>query len=334
MALTKNTSYTGDMDISRVDDQENKDCTVIILSYNTKDVTDECLSKVEASVAYCEKELGNKVDVVVVDNGSSDGSADMIRSKYPHVTLKALEKNVGYPKGNNIAMREAQTPYMLLLNSDSYVRVHTLADSLMYMQRHPGCDILSARLLYLDGSFQSFGGYLPTPFRTIRWAFGFESIPFFKRFMHPIYQRKQSFYRKERLMDWATTGFFLLRKKVYDLTQGFDESLFLYMEDVEWCRRIKDKNLKICYSPDIDIVHLGGFSAKKLPSANLLRRHAEGVLYFHKIHYPRAVRLVAFCLVLGFGIRALFFALLLQTSKATTYWSLIESIDIFKGTLG
>lgn len=303
-----------------------QDCTVVILSYNSKDVTDECLTKVEEAVSYAREKLGATIDVVVVDNGSSDGSADMVRERHVGTRLTALHENVGYPKGNNMAMRTITTPYILLLNSDAYVRTTTLADALEYMAGHPEYDILSARLVYPDGSFQASAGYLPTPFRSIRWMFGIESIPIIKYCIRPFHQYKKSFYAHERNLEWASTGFFLLRKKVYDVTHGFDENLFLYMEDVEWCKRIYDNHFTIRYVPQIDIVHLGGFSARKLPTRELVMRHIEGMRYFHKVHYPKTLKLVTLCLVVGMGIRALFYTLILQSHKAAVYWAVMDTL--------
>jgi GT2 family glycosyltransferase len=304
-------------------EKESLDCAIIILSYNTKEVTDECLAKAEIAVRHVEESLKNRVHIIVVENGSKDGSAEMIRKKHPGVHLICLEENVGYSRGNNTALKKVTTPFILLLNSDAYLREETLTKSIQYMNKCSFCDILSARLVYPDGSFQAFSGFLPTPFRTIRWSFLIESIPIIKNMIKPLYQYKKSFYTKARVLDWATTGFFFMRKDVYDKTGGFDETLFLYMEDVEWCQRIKNNNFKICYSPAIDIVHLGGFTTKKLPSKELLQRHIEGVKHFYSVHYPGSMQLVMACLMLGMIIRAIVYTISFQQKKAKPYWNVI-----------
>jgi GT2 family glycosyltransferase len=313
------------MDTKKINTPETNDCTVVILSFNTKDVTDECLRKTKQAAAYAQRELNNKTEIIVVDNGSIDDSVEMIQRKHPDVTLIALKKNVGYSCGNNLALKKASTPFILLLNSDTYIRENTLVQSISYMAKHPACDILSARLVYPDNSFQAHSGFLPTPFRTIRWAFLIESIPVIKNFIQPIYQYNPEFYKTERTLDWASTGFFFIRKSVYDRTGGFDERIFLYMEDVEWCQRIKNNELRIQYSPTIDVVHLGGFSSKKFPSATLLRRHIEGMAHFHSVHYPKTVHAVMGCVMTGMFLRAVFYSLTVQPTKASPYWEVIRS---------
>lgn len=305
--------------------KQNTDCTIIILSYNTKEVIDECLTQTEIATQYAEKILGNKISTVVVDNGSKDGSAEMIRKNHPSVHLVALEENVGYGRANNMVLKKTETPFILLLNSDAFIRKETIVKAITYMTKNPSCDALGTKLVYPDGSFQASAGYLPTPFRTIRWAFGLESAPFLKNLIQPFYQYNQNFYKKERELEWASTGCFFLKKKVYDVTLGFDERLFLYMEDVEWCQRIKNNKLKICYSPEIDIVHLGGFSSKKLSNKELLRRHIEGLKHFHSVHYPKTKKLVLWCIMVGMGLRGVLYTLFFRQEKAKPYLDVVFS---------
>ena len=99
----------------------NLDFSVIILSYNTKDITVRCLEKLKIAKEYSEKRLKNSVEVIVLDNASSDGSAQIIKTDFPWVKLVASKENLGFSRGNNIAMEESKNPFILLLNSDVYV---------------------------------------------------------------------------------------------------------------------------------------------------------------------------------------------------------------------
>ena len=302
----------------------NQNCTIIILSYNTKDITDTCLRKAKAAAAYSKKILGNEITIVVVDNNSQDGSCEMIKKKYSDVHSMFLAENVGCSRGNNLAMVEVSTPFILLLNSDAYLNKDTLEKSLEYMANNQSCDVLCVRQIYRDGRFQPFGGSLPTPWRTIFWTLGIESLPVIKHFIHPIYQYTPSFFDKEQHMEWCSTAFFMLRKKVYEKTGGFDESLFLFVEDMEWCKRIKDNHFAICYTPSISIVHLGGSTSKKLSQIVLLERHTEGMLYFHKVHYPRSLRCISRFLFAGMMLRAAFYAVIGKNEKAKAYKKIME----------
>lgn len=311
---------------SRKENLGNKDCTVIILSYNTKDVTDVCLQKAEASANQCKKNTGNSIKIIIVDNGSNDGSCEMIKEKHPNVQLISLSENIGYSRGNNLAMKQAKTNFILLLNNDAYLEKNTLESALEFMTKKPSCDALCVKLIYPGGGFQPFGGSLPTPLRTIFWTFGLESVPILKRLIRPIYQYDPNFFAKDQQTEWCSTGFFLMRKKVYDATRGFDDRLFLYMEDVEWCKRIKDNNFKICYTPSIAIVHLGGFTCKKFSKRILLQRHVEGLLHFHKVHYPKTYNAISGCLFAGMMLRYVFYAIIKQSEKADAYNEMLKKL--------
>src|SRR5687768_8044492 len=102
------------------------DLSVIVLSFNTKDITSRCLDKLKISKEYCEKKLKNKVEVIVIDNASSDGSAQFIKSEYKWVKLLQQNENTGFSKGNNIGMKESKSPFILLLNSDVYLKEESL----------------------------------------------------------------------------------------------------------------------------------------------------------------------------------------------------------------
>lgn len=295
------------------------DVTIIILSFNSREVTDRCIDLALKSAKYCQKKLGNKVNIIVVDNASGDGSAEYIKLKYPSVKLLALKKNIGYGRGNNLAASRSKTPYILLLNSDAFLQNNTIYKSVDYMQRNFTAAAMSCKFLYPDFSFQASAGYLPTPFKTIRWAFGIDQLPLLKKVISPFYQYQPEFYLKERQIEWCPFAFFFMRREVLEKIHGFDPKLFLYMEDVELCQRMKKLGLRIYFTPLISFVHLGGFSSKKLPSAQLLSGHIQGLIYFHKKHYPSSIWVVKAGLKVGLGLRLIFYTLAGYRDKAIEY---------------
>jgi GT2 family glycosyltransferase len=130
------------------------DCTIILLSYNSLDITDTCLEKLGVAVSHCQKVIGNKLKVIVVENGSKDGSAQMIQRKYKWVHLIALKENIGFAAGNNLAMKTVNTPYILLMNSDTYVEKDSLEKTFKQMQKKAGvCDVLASRWTQEDKIF-------------------------------------------------------------------------------------------------------------------------------------------------------------------------------------
>ena len=122
------------------------DLSVVILSYNTKEITNKCLNRLQISVDSCQKRLKNKIDIIVLDNASSDGSPDVIRKDYPGVKLIVSKINTGFSKGNNIVMKKIKTPYILLLNSDVYLEEDSLYKALAYFRVNKNCDGLGAKI--------------------------------------------------------------------------------------------------------------------------------------------------------------------------------------------
>ncbi len=295
-----------------------QDCTIILLSYNSLEVTDICLTKLKEAVSYCTEILKNDIQVIVVDNGSKDGSVDMIKEKHPFVHLIALEENIGYAAGNNLAMKTVETTYILLMNSDTYVKKDSIVTSLQKIESEKGCDVLVSRWVTEDGVFHNYGGYLPTPLRIISWAFGLESFPIIKNFIHKIYSYNSGFYNKEGRMEWCPPCFMTLRKKVYTLTDGFDDKLWFHMVDVEWCKRMSQKGFTILFTPTVEVVHLGGASSKGL-EASLIGDNFKGLMHYCRKHYPKDVRLVAFVVKFGLKVRSLLYSVMGEKDLAKTY---------------
>ncbi len=297
------------------------DCTIIILSFNVKDITDKCIRDAKAAMHFSQKRIKNRIVIIVVDNGSSDGTVEMVKKKYKDVILVALRKNMGVAYGYNAGMKRAKTPYILLINSDTLLKTSTLVDSLLYMNMHVKCDVATGIVISPNEKFRGIGGYLPTPFKTVRWLLGFENLPFFSQFMKRIYADKKDF-TKEQQIEWIPTCFFFLKKEVFKKTHGHDEKMFLYMEDLEWCKRIYDKKMKIYYAPSIQATHLGGASTSKKTDVSylfLLQRNVDGLVYFHKKHYPKTVWLIKIFLKFGCKIRGLFYTMTNNKTKAFAY---------------
>ena len=295
--------------------------SVIILSFNTRDITDKCLAKL--SLARKEAE-GKEIDteVVVLDNASSDGSVEMIRDKYPWVRLIVSKENTGFAKGNNIVMEKAKSDYFLLLNSDAYVAKETLVKTVNYFEKHPECDVLGCRLSYPDGSFQPSGGELPGPNNVATWLLGIELIPATYYFLSPIHPKNISYFSRDKEVGWVMGAFMMLRREVYEKTKGFDENFFIYTEEVEWSQRIKKAGFKIFYTPSFSVVHIGKASSKFVETTPLVRE-MTGMKLFFKKHHPGYVDLLNVLIWLSSVLRFLAFSLLGKKDKALAYWKII-----------
>jgi len=292
--------------------------TIVILSYNTKKITGKCLTCVRKASIYCEKILKNKTETIAVDNGSTDGSVEMIHKKFPWLKLVDVGKNLGFAGGNNLGMAKAKSPFILLLNSDAFLEKDTLYKALNYMDAHIECDCLCVRLKFPDGSFQPSGGFLPTPAKTFLWMMGLDNIPVVRRFMRPIHVWEKSFYKREKSFEWASGAFFLLRSSVYKKTKGFDENLFLYSEDIEWCKRLKEGDFKICYTPDIEVVHVAGASSRLKEDKSLISQ-MKGFIYYHKKYYPKYLRFTKSVMGIGFWLRIILYTIICQRPAVKAY---------------
>ncbi len=304
----------------------NLDCTIVLLSYNSLQVTDTCLGKIEAAIADSKKVINNTVKVIVVDNASKDGSAAMIAEKYPWVHLMALPENIGYARGNNLAMQAVDTPYMLLMNSDTYINPDSITKIFQKMIERTECDALVSKCFYADGRFQFYGGFLPSPRRIVTWAFGMESVPVIKRYIQKIYRFNDEFYDHEGIMQWCPPCFFLLKTAVYTKTGGFDEDLFFHMVDAEWCHRIHANGFVLGYTPTVPVIHLGGASSKNIQD-KLLQDNFKGLAHFCKKHYPTQAKMVLTLVRAGLYLRSGFYRLIGKQNLSELYALIARDIS-------
>lgn len=272
------------------------DLSIIVLSFNTKDITDECLRRLRSS------------EVIVLDNASTDGSPEMIEKKYPWVKLIKSPVNTGFAKGNNLAMRESNNPIVLFLNSDCFVEEDTLEKALLYFKNH-SCDVLGVKLTFENGKFQPSAGNLPNPFNAVLWIFGLANS------FHP---KSKDFFEKERQVGWVTGAFFMVKQEVLDKAGGFDESIFMYMDEVDLCKRINMMGFKICFTPDIAVTHLHRASSKEAPERAFVME-LKGIKYYFQKYYSGIYPFLRLFLVLGLIFRIIAFSLLGKTKRAGAY---------------
>lgn len=303
----------------------NQNLSVILVSYNTKEITSECLSRLKTAISYTEEKLNNKVEVIVVDNDSQDGSVEMIRQDHSWVKVIATGQNLGFGVGNNVGIKQSKYPYILLLNTDAYIEKDTLEKSLTFFAEHPDCDLFTCRLTFKNHTLQPNAGFLPTPFRTAIWLLGFEAFPGVKDIFPSVHKRNHSFYSQIRQPEWVMGAYFMFKREVFEKTLGFDEKIFMYMEEVEWCIRIKKLGFKTYFSPDFSVVHLGGASS----GFNIgvpLYREMEGLKYVYKKHYPAWQLYLKIIIMLGCLMRIIAFSLLGKFSKVKAYMQVLQKI--------
>lgn len=256
------------------------DLSILIVNYNTRQLTLDCLRSVYDS------ETVYSYEVIVVDNASRDGSVEAIRAEYPEVVLIANQENTGFAKANNQGMAIAQGRYVLLLNSDTVVQPDTFQIMVSYMDEHPELGASGCKVILPDGSLdKACRRGFPTPSASFYYAFGFSKLfpnhPRFNQYQLGFLDPNETY-----PVDCLIGAFMLVRKETIRQVGGLDETFFMYGEDVDWCYRIKQVGWGIHYHPATYIVHYKGASSRRKPFKIIYEFH-RAMWVFHRKHYLR-----------------------------------------------
>lgn len=272
--------------------------SVVIVNYNVQHFLEQCLHSVFKALAELDGE------VWVVDNNSVDGSVDMVREKFPQVNLIASKENLGFSKGNNLAIENAKGKYVLLLNPDTLVEEDTFAKVVSFMDAHPKAGGLGVKMVDGKGSFlPESKRSLPTPTVAFYKIFGLSTLfPKSKRFgrYHCGHLDKNETHEVEIL----SGAFMLMRKEVLDKIGLLDESFFMYGEDIDLSYRIIKGGYKNYYFADTRIIHYKGESTKK-SSVNYVFVFYNAMIIFAKKHFTsKNASIFSFLIKLAIYFRA------------------------------
>jgi GT2 family glycosyltransferase len=255
--------------------------TTLIISYNTRALLAPCLEALTTA-----QRQGGAGPVIIVDNASRDGSAEVIEREHPGVRLIRAARNLGFGRAHALALGEVHTPYLLLLNTDAFVPPEALSRTLAFMRANPDCGVLGVRLVGRDGSLQPNCRFFPTPVNTFLFRTGLARFfPSVKLVDDPHWDPYLS-----RDCDWVTGCFYLLRREVLAQVGLFDPRFFLYFEEVDHCKAVAQAGWRVRYCADTEVVHLGGESAgSDGPLTSAGRQVAalqmeSALLYFRKHH--------------------------------------------------
>jgi len=291
---------------------------VAIISFNTAELLRDCLRSVL---------LQSPAEVIVVDNASSDGSAEIVRTEFPHVTLKANPINLGYSKAANQAITSSTAEYVLLLNGDTVLEPGALLGLGNYLDLHPKAGLVGPRLLNVDGSLQSSCRNFPRPFSLYPLI---KYIPIWRNYYLLTWEHNQ-----DRVVPWVTGAALAIRRKAFTSTGGFDESYFMYFEEVDLSLRLQQKGWEIHFTPTSTIMHVGQASARQCRVEMEVELYNSTKLFYRK-HCPNVLRfllIVTFkCKRLGRLIRDS--ARLLLTSDPENRKRILQDIAAWRRVLG
>jgi hypothetical protein len=252
------------------------DLSIVILNWNVRDLLRQCLKSV-----YTVRSMLS-TEVIVVDNASSDDSVAMVRAEFPDVRLMVNAANRGYTGGNNDGIAASTGRYVLILNPDTQVIGDALSTLVTYAEAHPDVGVVAPQLLNPDGSVQPSRRRFPTLTTALFESTWLQSIAP-RGVLRDYYMLDRS--DDETLqVDWAVGACLLVRREVIDQVGPLDEGFFMYSEELDWCRRIKQAGWKIVYLPKAQVIHHMGKSSEQVVAQRHIYFQTSKVRYFRKHH--------------------------------------------------
>ncbi|MEW5883354.1 MAG: glycosyltransferase family 2 protein [Armatimonadota bacterium] len=253
--------------------------SIVIVNWNTKALLEKCLASLQRHAP------SESYEVIVVDNASSDGSADMIRDRFPQVRLLAQAENRGYAEGNNIGIRAATGEFVLLLNPDTEFIDDSLQRSVDILRSMPSVGALAARLINPDGSTQPSLRSFPRPLPVLFDLFGVARLlprsRFFGRYRYRFFD-----YDSPAEVEQPMGTFLLTRREVFDQVGLLDEAFPIFFNDVDWCLRVRNAGWRVYYHPDVRVVHHGGAGTRQVRKSMIWESH-RSLLRFYDKWYAR-----------------------------------------------
>jgi len=269
------------------------DVSVIIVAFNVRDLLRECLQSLLAECARLPPAV--RVEILALDNASTDGTSDMVTAEFSNspvpVRLMRVEVNRGFAGGNNFVMEKAVGRYFVLLNTDAFFHEGAFGRAIEHMEANPDVGAAGARLVGRDGSWQPSARAFPSIWNDLLTATGL-AARFSKSRIFGAPDRTWADPNEPADVDWVPGCFLIVRRDILVKIGTFDPAFFIYVEEVDLCRRIKAAGHRVYYWPDVVVTHYGGETTKKMRSVTFsksgsqvsLWRMRSTLLYYRKHH--------------------------------------------------
>ncbi len=252
------------------------DLSVVVVSYNTKEFLLACLRSVEAHRGAL------KTETIVIDNASTDGSAEAVAAAFPETLLVRNDRNAGFAAAANEGLRRARGAILLLLNPDAEVRSGTLQAMAVFLREHPEAGAVGCRLVHADGTPQHSCSSFPNPLNFAVHAF--LSYGLFQGRRTPLPWLQECWdHAATRAVDCVSGAALAIRREVLDEIGLLDERFFLYGEEKDLCWRIRSSGRKTFFLADAEAVHHGGASSRQNPDS--IAQLQRGQVLFLRKHY-------------------------------------------------
>lgn len=253
-------------------EKNNMKLSIIIVNYNGKRFFEGCLRSIADNVKV-------EHEIIVVDNASADGSVDYLRNNHPDVNLIESDSNLGFAKGNNLAALSAKGDFLLLLNNDVLL-LDDLLPVLSLIEKDDSVGVLGVRMLGVDKRYRYSAGFFPEPWRLLKFSSLYNTRG---RLSDGDFTDMKGCYS----VDWVEGSFLLTRTDVWKRIGGLDEDYFMYVEDMDFARRVVDLGMKVLYCPEVSYIHFGGFNQQRIGML------VNGFRKYHKKHSGMIKRLFA-----------------------------------------
>ena len=283
--------------------------TIAIVSWNTQDLLRKCLLSIQE---HCAHLAPGDLEVVVVDNASSDGSAEMVRAEFPSAILIRNKDNAGFARASNQAIRSTHGEYVVLLNPDAEIGRRSMDILVDFMALEPAAGAAGPRLLNSDGSLQVSCYPAPTLLREFWRLFHLDSL-------RPIgsYRMSEWNLQAARAVDVLKGACVMLRREVLEQCGLLDEDYFIYSEDQDLCRKVRGNGWKVYWVPQATVVHHGGMSTGQVEAEMFLRLYQGNIAYFRKHEGSVCAYIYKLILLAASLVRQLMGPLALLKSSAT-----------------
>jgi GT2 family glycosyltransferase len=255
--------------------RSNLDLSIVIVSWNTRDILDACLASVFADLTHSSNLSG---EVWLVDNASSDGSARMVREKYPQVRLVENRENVGFARANNQVIPLCAGRWVILLNSDALICENAFTALLAAADADPAIGIVGPLLLNRDGTIQPSWSRFAGPLREFLGRRDRSEAPDELRATHTPPSHVLAPFSSE----WLEGACLVARRAAVEAVGLLDGGYFMYCEETDWCLRFRQGGWDIRLVPDARVVHLRGQSSRLVPRATRERLAASKVRYYQQ----------------------------------------------------
>ena len=266
------------------------DVSVVIVTRNTRVLTLAAVSSVLSGPDGLHKE------VIVVDNGSTDGTGEQLGREFPPARHLFSERNLGFGRANNAGVREGSGKFVLLLNSDARLKPGALAQAVTWMRAHPRCGIAGAQLLNPDGSWQNSIANYPT------LATELLNKSLLRRLFPAKFPGKENRFTEPVAVETVIGAFMLIRRECWEQTGGFDERFFFFFEETDLCLQAARQGWGVMHLPGVETWHEQGGSAKKVSAAARIEYWRSRYAYFAKNHGPSTRLILRLGLLLRLGV--------------------------------